>query len=356
MVSSSCSRASRSISAGSASRRCSSNANGSITFGRADGAFSETTLAHLNGPPRIAGLWDDLNAAAGGSVTSKKPQTASPCAGRACPNSPPWARTRSPSRSTGRICSASILGAVAGNPFSITYGTLSAADGLAGYSCGGGLTSGFEKESDLSAFRGSIGGLISVPAIFEDLVGTSATETVDLRGTLRFNGVNRIVDLTEIRRNDSIARATPLLHLPFDSANPVFATVIEAERDDVDFYSFRVRAGDVLAIEVVRGNLDSVIGVFDADTGELLVTDDDGGQRPAVTPAAPGRHRPPAGGRSVDLPGSDVRRRWRHATDATRCTSTSTAARRSPSATTTRCRSRWPGRSISRARRATRCS
>ena len=30
-----------------------------------------------------------------------------------------------------------LLGAVAGNPFSITYGTLSAADGLAGYSCGG---------------------------------------------------------------------------------------------------------------------------------------------------------------------------------------------------------------------------
>ncbi len=53
--------------------------------------------------------------------------------------------------------------------------------------------------------------------------------------------------------------------------------MIEPERDDVDFYSFRVRAGDVLAIEVVRGNLDSVIGVFDADTGELLVTDDDGG-------------------------------------------------------------------------------
>ena len=119
--------------------------------------------------------------------------------------------------------------------------------------------------------------MIPVPAIYEDLVGTSVPETVDLRGTLRFNGVNRIVDLTEIRRNDSIARATPLFRLPFDSANPVLATVIDPDRDDVDFYSFRVRAGDVLAIEVVRGNLDSVIGVFDADTGQLLVTDDDGG-------------------------------------------------------------------------------
>ena len=38
-----------------------------------------------------------------------------------------------------------------------------------------------------------------------------------------------------------------------------------------------LRAGDILAVEVVRGALDSVIGVFDADTGELLAADDDGG-------------------------------------------------------------------------------
>ena len=204
------------------------------------------------------------------------------------------------------------LGPVAGNPFSISYGTLSAADGLAGYSCGGGHTSGFEQESDLSAVRGAIGGVISIPAVFEDLVGTGATETVDLRGTLRFNGVNRIVDLTEIRRNDSIARATPLIRLPFDSANPAFATVIEAERDDVDFYSFRVKAGDVLAIEVVRGTLDSVIGVFDADTGELLVTDDDGGNGLLSRLMSAGRCRPPAGRRSVDVPGCHVRWCWRN--------------------------------------------
>ena len=38
------------------------NANGSITFGSNSTAFAESTLAHLSGPPRIAGLWDDLNA------------------------------------------------------------------------------------------------------------------------------------------------------------------------------------------------------------------------------------------------------------------------------------------------------
>jgi hypothetical protein len=254
------------------------NANGNVTFGRADGAFSETTPAHLNGPPRIAGLWDDLNASAGGTVVFDETSNSFTVRWQGVPEFPATGSNTFSITINRKNLLGELLGAVAGNPFSITYGTLSAADGLAGFSCGSALTSGFEKESDLSALSGSIGGAIAVPAIFEDFVGTGAAETVDLRSTLRFKGVNRILDLTEIlRRNDSISKATPLLHLPFDSANPAFATVIEPQGDDVDFYSFRVRAGDILAIEVVRGNLDSVIGVFDADTGELLVADDDGG-------------------------------------------------------------------------------
>ena len=256
------------------------NANGSITFGRNDAAFSETTLAHLSGPPRIAGLWDDLNASAtgGGSVTFEETATSFTARWQGVPEFPAVGANTFSITINKKNQLGEFLGPVAGNPFSITYGAMSAADGLAGYSCGGAVTSGFESESDLSAFRGSIGGAIPVPAIYEDLVGAGAKETNDLHGTLRFNGVNRIIDLTElVRRNDSIKKATPLLHLPFDSANPAFATVIEPNRDDVDYYTFRVRAGDVLAIEVVRGDLDSVIGVFDADTGELLVTDDDGG-------------------------------------------------------------------------------
>jgi hypothetical protein len=253
------------------------NANGTITFGSNSAAFSESTLAHLSGPPRIAGLWDDLNAEAGGSVTFSETANSVTVRWEGVPEFPAVGANTFSVTINRKNFLGEHLGAIAGNPFSISYGSLSAADGLAGFSCGVARTSGFEEESDLSAFRGSIGGIVSVPAIFEDLVGTGANETVDLRGTLRFNGVNRIVDLTEIRRNDSIARATPLIRLPFDSANPTFATVIEEDRDDVDYYSFRVRAGDILAIEVVRGALDSVIGVFDADTGELLAVDDDGG-------------------------------------------------------------------------------
>jgi len=252
------------------------NANGSVTFGRADGSFSESTLAHLSGPPRIAGLWDDLNADAGGTVTFGESADSFTVRWDGVPEFPAVGSNTFSITINSKNFLGGVLGA-AGNPFSISYGTLSAADGLAGYSCGSLATSGFEQESDFSFSSGLIGSQIPVPAIFEDFVGAGATETVDLHGTLSFRGVNRIVDRTEVGRNDTVATATPLLRLPFDSANPAFATVIDADRADVDFYSFRVRAGDVLAIEVVRGSLDSVIGVFDADTGELLVTDDDGG-------------------------------------------------------------------------------
>ncbi|HEU5135747.1 MAG TPA: hypothetical protein VFU13_11430 [Steroidobacteraceae bacterium] len=253
------------------------NGNGNVTFGRSDGAFSETTLAHLNGPPRIAALWDDLNAGAAGTVTFDQSADSFVVRWDGVPEFPSVGSNTFSITINRKNLLGDVLGA-AGNPFSIAYGTLSAADGLAGYSCGSVQTSGFEQESDFSFSSGLIGSVIPVPAIFEEFVGTGATETVDLRGTLSFRGVNRIVDLTElVRRNDSIANATPLPRLPFDSANPAFATVIDADRDDVDFYSFRVSAGDVLAVEVVRGGVDSVIGIFDADTGELLVTDDDGG-------------------------------------------------------------------------------
>lgn len=52
---------------------------------------------------------------------------------------------------------------------------------------------------------------------------------------------------------------------------------ISPEGGYVDFYRFHANAGDIPALEVVRGALDSTMGVFDADSGELLATNDDGG-------------------------------------------------------------------------------
>jgi hypothetical protein len=63
------------------------------------------------------------------------------------------------------------------------------------------------------------------------------------------------------------------VNLPFDTAN----SYSDVSPGDVDFYRFHANAGDILALDVVRGAMDSTMGVFDADTGQLLITNDDGG-------------------------------------------------------------------------------
>ena len=115
------------------------NANGNITFGSADGGFSESTLAHLNGPPRIAALWDDLNAAAGGVVTFNQSANTFTVSWQGVPEFPAVGANTFSITINKKNQLGEFLGPVAGNPFSISYGTLSAADGLAGYSCGSGL-------------------------------------------------------------------------------------------------------------------------------------------------------------------------------------------------------------------------
>ena len=66
---SSCSRRSRSSSADGL-RSVWVNANGKLTFDPPGGDLAETPAEMLSGPPHIAALWDDLNAAAApGSVT-----------------------------------------------------------------------------------------------------------------------------------------------------------------------------------------------------------------------------------------------------------------------------------------------
>jgi hypothetical protein len=110
------------------------------------------------------------------------------------------------------------------------------------------------------------------PAIFE-LFGPG--NPLDLANrSVKFNTKATFDD--EFENNDTLARAEEI-HLPFDSEDLDDFTGIEPLGDDVDYFEFRAKAGDILAVEVVRGGMDSVIGIFDAETGELLIADDDGG-------------------------------------------------------------------------------
>lgn len=253
------------------------NANGSVSFGAPDTNFIESALGHLVGPPRIAGLWDDLNPAAGGVVTFAQSSNSFSVSWS---NVPEFQNTGANSftitlNRKDRISEA--IGPLIGNRFAIAFGAVSATDGLVGYSCGGPGTGGFEEESDLSEASGRLGSpLLPVTAIFEQFV--QGAESFDLSGELRFHGVNQIIDFFELGNgNDTFDDPTPLPLLPFSSAFVPLATVIEPVGADVDFFRINARAGEIVAIEVVRGGFDSVLGVFNADTGEILALDDDGG-------------------------------------------------------------------------------
>ncbi|MES1241521.1 MAG: hypothetical protein ABUT39_07870 [Acidobacteriota bacterium] len=237
------------------------NANGNLTFGAPSADFSESIVEFLSGPPRIAGLWDDLNAGAGGTVVFG--QTSSTFT---------VTYTNVPEFSNTGANTFSIKLQKSSNHVDITYGSLTAADGLAGVSCGGAVTSGFEPVTDLSHENGTQD-LKKQPAIFE-LFGPG--NPVDLSGrTQKFNAKASFDD--DFESNDTVNQAEHI-HLPFDSVDEKKDfTEIRPAGDDVDFYDFSVKAGDILAVEVVRGNLDTVIGIFDADTGTLLAADDDGG-------------------------------------------------------------------------------
>jgi hypothetical protein len=253
------------------------NANGHITFGAPDANFQESAFGHLIGPPRIAGLWDDLNPTEGGTVIFEQSSSSFTVRWTNVPEFGSIGANSFAITLNRKDRFSEIIGPLIGSRFQVAYGGMTATDGLVGYSCGGELTGGFEEESNLGAISGRIGSpLLPNGAIFEEFV--EGVEAFDLGGTRRFHGVNRIADLFELGGgNDTVDDAIHLPLLPFNSAFIPFATMVEPTGGDVDFFTIDAEAGEIVAIELVRGQFDSLLGVFDADTGELLAVDDDGG-------------------------------------------------------------------------------
>jgi hypothetical protein len=269
------------------------NSNGSVTFGVGSTAFGESAAAMLTGPPRIAGLWDDLNAAAGGTVSWEETNRTVTVRWDAVPefNVPANVNTfaitmnkKTNSGHHGDDDDDDWWSGGSSNRFKLEYGALAATDGLAGFSCGGRVTSGFEQETDLTRLLPRTINGQHEAAIFE--VFTTDNDLDNRR--FEFLGPRGFRD--EFEPNDSAAgqndrhgddcdddrHGDHLVRLPFNTANKY--SEIDPDGGDVDFYRFRARAGDILIIETVPGlqTMDSLIGLFDAD-GNLLLADDDSG-------------------------------------------------------------------------------
>ena len=196
-----------------------------------------------------------------------------------------WSRSIArPPRSPSSWSDVPEFGNIGANSFSITlkrgsnqaeieYGALSATDGLAGVSCGGAVASGFENEQNLrgKGTRRTIN-MNDQTAAFE--IFTEADNDLSDYELLFSNMKQGFGDVFE--PNNSLARARSV-QLPFSTETVTRHSTIAPAGADVDYYRFSVRAGDIFAIEVVRGTFDALVGVFDADSGQLLVLDDDGG-------------------------------------------------------------------------------
>jgi hypothetical protein len=117
----------------------------------------------------------------------------------------------------------------------------------------------------------------SQPAVFERFFSPTPTtpgSPNDLDGlTLRFTTTTRYRD-TWAEPNDTLARARRIA-LPFLSADVNHITEISGP-NDVDFFRFSATAGQVIVAQLIAGQIDSVLGLYDAG-GRLLAVDDDSG-------------------------------------------------------------------------------
>ena len=250
------------------------NSNGSLTFGVGSGAdFAESAAGLLIGPPRIAGLWDDLNPEAGGVISYEETNHSltvhyTEVPEFAPPNDGVGANTFTITLRRSLLDgSFSPLLSLHGGRFTLDYDAISATDGAAGYSCGGKVTTGFELETNLTPHRLPVILGLQKAAVYE--VFTAADNDLD---NAHFDALTPRPFRDHFEPNDTLTAAR-LVKLPFSSVSN--QTALAA--GDVDFYRFRAKAGEFLAVETVPGSpLDTMVGLFNP-SGTLMALDDDSG-------------------------------------------------------------------------------
>ncbi|HSR53493.1 MAG TPA: hypothetical protein VLV83_21930 [Acidobacteriota bacterium] len=244
------------------------NANGNITFGTPSLDVTESAEEMTSGPPRVAGLWDDLDPSSGGTVTFDIRNT-----GGAESVVVTWDDV--PEFFLGGSNTFSIA-LQNNNKVTVEYGFLTAFDGLAGVTCGGELASGLEPEINLTSSSGTYIDLKQNAAVYEQF---SFDNDLD-HETILFDAKTQFKDSFE--KNDSVLDATSVSQ-PFDTADTRSRFSDIHDSDDVDYYRFAAAAGSTILAEVISGDLDTVLGLYRlSGTGSntqwtLVAVNDDGG-------------------------------------------------------------------------------
>ena len=213
----------------------------------------------LDGPPRIAGLWDDLNPTAGGSVyftTTNNTFTVT------YEDVPEWLATGSNTFSIELKKGASQA--------TVDYGNVDMADGLAGVSCGLFQTGGVESETALKVSKKqTTKNFNNNTAIYENFSGGDNNLA---NYSVKYNTTkHELPDVFE--PNNSLGTAAAIT-APFNTAANSMFTEISPAAADIDFFSFEGEAGQYIIAEVTRGQIDSVLGLFNS-SGVLIAANDD---------------------------------------------------------------------------------